>query len=388
MTASLDNQTNQCRYLIVLGNFHHMGGAERQAFHFIEYLRTTLNVPVAVLGWFGEGPLTMPLRELGCEIFHFPYNEKKTGRRKFLMLYQLAQFIRHQIKPDVILPFVSVHSKPVCLIWKWTGAHYIWWNQQDEGRGLFKSKMEQRALNNAVHITSNSRAGAEFISENYDIPYENIVVYNNGTPIPEAHKLKPIWRDKIGVKQNQLLVSMVANIIPFKDHDTLFRAWSLVIKSARTTSLPLPILALAGHLLDAKHVLGLKALAFDLGLGDSVRFLGPIDTTNELLYESDIVVHSSIKEGCPNAVCEAMALGRAVVGTDISGIRQALGDDHVELVYAKPHDPVDLADKINTLLHDEALRKELGAANLQRIKTSFSIQGMNEFLFRLIQKAS
>lgn len=343
-------------------------------------------MPVAVLGWFGEGPVAEQLREIGCEIYTFPYKNKLSGLAKLLHLRKLASYIKHTIKADVILPFVSIHSKPVCLVWRWTGARYCWWNQQDEGRRMYKSANERRALESAVHITSNSRAGAEFLSQSFNLPLEKIIVYNNGTPIPESSKLTPMWREKLGLEPNQLLVSMLANITVFKDHETLLKAWRKVVDAI---SAPTPVLALAGHHKEAEHVLKMKSLAFDLGLGhENVRFLGAIDTTNELLAESDLVVHSSVKEGCPNAVCEAMALGRAVVATDISGSRQALGDENQDFIYAPEHDFETLAQRLITLLKDKNLRDNIGQENLERIRRDFSIDGMNRFLLSLTQPTS
>jgi len=370
------------RYLVILGHFGHMGGAERQAIHLIKYLRETKQLPVAVLGYTGEGMLSVILRELGCELHQFPFDYKLKGLAKMKQLGRLTMFIRREIRPTVILPFVSVHSKVPCAIWKWTGARYCWWNQQDEGRRMFKSDFERRALNNAVHITSNSRAGADFLSESFSIPLDRIIVYNNGTVVPDASSLKPMWREKLGLRPDQLLVSMLANITVFKEHGVLLNAWKQVIEAMPDNP---PTLVLAGHQKEKIHALTMKALAFDLGLGASVRFIGPIDATKELLAESDMVVHSSIKEGCPNAVCEAMALGRAVVGTDIPGMRQALGEADADFVYAPPHDADTLARKLIYLLQNPDKRNEIGDRNLQRIKQDFSIDGMNEFLFGLTQ---
>ncbi|WP_309381123.1 glycosyltransferase family 4 protein [Cerasicoccus frondis] len=382
---SSSSSNNQNKTLVVLGNYGHMGGAERQAIHYIEYLRNERDAPVSVLGWYGEGPLSDKLRSIGCEIFNFPYVEKLSGWKKIKNLFDLMRYIRTEIRPDVILPFVSIHSKPICLTWKHTGARYAWWNQQDEGRGMFGTSMERRALLNARHITSNSDAGATFIANTYGIPRDRILIYNNGIPVPNTDSLTPIWRDNLGLPPNRLLVSMIANITQFKDHETLLKAWA-IIKDQWTGPSEVPYLALAGHLNEANHVLRLKALAFDLGIGECIRFLGSIDTTNQLIWESDIVVHSSIKEGCPNAVCEAMALGKPAIGTDIPGMRQALGDQHSEFVYAHPKDERHLAQKLLSLLTDANRREQLGSVNKKRILSDFSIKGMNQLFDQLVQE--
>ncbi|MCC7278867.1 MAG: glycosyltransferase family 4 protein [Chromatiaceae bacterium] len=375
-------------YLIILGHFGHMGGGERQAFHFIHYLRRELDASVAVLGWYGDGPLTVELHAMGCRTYNFPYQEKAKGTAKLRNLAHLAWFIRTRIRPDVILPFVSIHSKPVCLIWRWTGAGYCWWNQQDEGRGLYGTPTERRALRNAVHITSNSTVGADFLAETYKIPRATILVYNNGTPIVDPSSLKPLWRAELNLAPTVQLVSMLANITPFKDHVTLFHAWNklqdLLIQRGQRPE-QMPVLALAGGLNNSDHVGMLKTLAFDLGISaKSVRFLGAINTTNELVYESDLMVHSSVTEGCPNAVCEAMALGKTVVGTDIPGMRQALGEDIAKRCLAKPGDGDALAEKMFQFLTGPEDAGEIGLLNLKRIESEFTIEGMCRWFMSLI----
>lgn len=371
------------RFLIVLGNFGHMGGAERQAFYFIEYLRKEIKAPVSVLGWYGDGPLAEQLRQWGCNIYNFPYKANLRSVSKAINLMQLAAFIRKTIKPDIILPFVSIHSKPICQIWNFTGAQYVWWNQQDEGRMLYGTSVEKKALLNAVHITSNSVAGADFLHKTYGIPKERIIVYNNGTPIPDVKALKPIWRERLGLGPETRLVSMLANVTRYKDHKTLFYAWQKVQEHFKRSTTSVKLL-LAGHLKDKTTVQYLKAFGFDLNLSDSIAFLGPIDTTNELIMESELIVHSSNKEGCPNSVCEAMALAKPVVGTDISGMRQALGIDHYHYCLSEPNNPADLAQKIIHLLGNPELAQETGNFNLARIMDEFSIEDMVCFFLGLI----
>ncbi len=374
-------------YLVVLGHFNHMGGAERQAIHLIRYLRHQLDARVAVLGWYGEGELTRMLKSMGCEIYNFPYREIAPKSTKLVNLSRLAMFIRRRIQPDYILPFVATHSKPICQIWRYTGAKYAWWNQQDEGRGLFGTRAEKNALSNAVHITSNSEAGAEFLAATYQIPREDILTYNNGTIVPDTASIQPVWREFLKLPGDVPIVSMVANITPFKDHETLFKAWQHVLRACLDSSLAVPVLLLAGNTKDVDHVQKLKVLAFDLELGSSVRFLGSVDNADALMMESALVVHSSVKEGCPNSVCEAMALAKAVVATDIPGTRQALPSAQWSSCLSAPGNPSALASNIVRCLRDSQRAHELGQLNRERIRKEFTIEGMCSFFMSLIHSA-
>jgi glycosyltransferase involved in cell wall biosynthesis len=181
---------------------------------------------------------------------------------------------------------------------------------------------------------------------------------------------------------------MAANVTPYKDHETLLQAWRIVLESWAGESRPAPVLALAGHLKDTAQVGKLKVLAFDLGLGTSVRFLGPVESINELMWESDLVVHSSVKEGCPNAVCEAMALGKPVVATDIPGTRQALDEASWNDCLAAPQDAQALAQRMLALLRNASLSANTGARNRKRIEQHFSVEGMCAFFLSLLEQNS
>ena len=118
-----------------------------------------------------------------------------------------------------------------------------------------------------------------------------------------------------------------------------------------------------------------KALAFDLNLGSSVRFLGSVQDVTGLLSAVDLGVFSSKTEGCPNAVLECMASGLAVVGTDIPGIREALGPDGTDCL-ASPDDPGIFAQRILDLANAPTRLSALGAANRLRISAEFSTDQM------------
>jgi glycosyltransferase involved in cell wall biosynthesis len=177
---------------------------------------------------------------------------------------------------------------------------------------------------------------------------------------------------------------MIANITQFKDHGTLIDAWLVVRDHFKGKAAP--VLLLAGHQREKPTLTKLKMQAFDLGLSsDDIKFLGPVEDVSGLIADSDLIVHSSIKEGCPNAVCEAMALAKAVVATDIPGCRQAMGDQG-EPWLAGHLDSNGLALRIISLLENDELREQVGRMNFKRVKSEFSIQSMNFFYQQLVEK--
>ena len=130
----------------------------------------------------------------------------------------------------------------------------------------------------------------------------------------------------------------------------------------------------------------LKALAFDLELGRTVRFLGEVRDVSGLLGASDLGVLSSRAESCPNAVLESMGAGLAVAGTDIAGLREALGADGAELL-APPGDAVGLAAAIGRAARDANLRRALGERNRLRVDEEFAPEGALEAHLALFREA-
>ncbi len=63
-----------------------------------------------------------------------------------------------------------------------------------------------------------------------------------------------------------------------------------------------------------------------LGIAERVRFLGWRDDALEIMAAADLVVHPSLHEALPSAVIEAVLLARPVVASDVSGVRDILGD--------------------------------------------------------------
>src|SRR6185503_14459628 len=164
---------------------------------------------------------------------------------------------------------------------------------------------------------------------------------------------------------------MLANIHQNKDHDTLLRAWRIVVDNL-PPRWDQAVLLLAGWLHPEAD--NIRTLTRELNLGDSVRFLGAVDDVAGLLSASDLGVFSSRSEGCPNGLLECMAAGLAVVGTDIEGIRQVVGEKFL----APPGDAERLAKIILELADDPDLCATIGAANQSRIKARHNAQLMCE----------
>lgn len=109
-----------------------------------------------------------------------------------------------------------------------------------------------------------------------------------------------------------------------------------------------------------------------LGLEESLRITGYRRDTADLLAAADLFALSSIREGLPVSLLEAMAAERAVVATRVGGIPDAI-EDGVNGLLVQPDDPEALAAAMAKVLGDAELRRSLGAAASQTVEERFAV---------------
>ena len=112
----------------------------------------------------------------------------------------------------------------------------------------------------------------------------------------------------------------------------------------------------------------LSELARTLGVEDQVSFVGAVlpHRVEEELMAADVFVFSSESEGRPNAVLEAMASGLPIVASDISGVRELLGDGCGRLY--EPGNSGALARVLGDLMEDEHKAYRLGKFARQKLR--------------------
>jgi len=296
-----------------------------------------------------------------------------------MRLATFAQALR-RARPDVILPFMFFQSVACGLVWRWSGARMCIWNQRCEGRDRLGRWTEKLAICLTPRFVANSDHGADFLVRELGVNRDLLRVVHNGVQLGPEQGSRTTWRNHLGVNEDCFLACMVANLQQFKDHVTLLQAWRVVVDRLGDAGQQ-AVLLLAGRF-DETH-LTLKALAFDLELGRSVRFLGSVKDVSGLLGAVDLGVHSSVYEGCPNGVLECMAAGLAVAGTDYLGIREAVGPRGYPFL-APRGDAEALAERIIALALNPEARREAGADNRLRIENEFHPSTMYRKILTLL----
>lgn len=118
-----------------------------------------------------------------------------------------------------------------------------------------------------------------------------------------------------------------------------------------------------------------KRMISERGIADNVEFLGYRRDINNLVGLSDLSVASSFQEGLPINIIEAMAMGNAIVATDVRGNNDAV-EDGVN-GYLVPVGDIDLmAEKILELMNDREKLRTFGENGLDMVK-DFSTENVN-----------
>jgi glycosyltransferase involved in cell wall biosynthesis len=192
---------------------------------------------------------------------------------------------------------------------------------------------------------------------NFELP--NIQLIPNGV---DTARFAPSPTDPFLDERAQVVVC-VARLRWVKGIDILLRAWRLV--HAQATKARLLIVG------DGALKAQLQDLAMELGLAESVEFVGDQDDIPAQLHRGALGVLSSRFEGMPNALLEAMACGLSCVSTRVSGSEDLI-QNGVNGLLVEPEDDQGLAEALLTLVRDLVLARRYGRAARATVEQHYS----------------
>jgi len=123
-------------------------------------------------------------------------------------------------------------------------------------------------------------------------------------------------RQELDVAASTLVVGTAGRLSAVKGHDTFLRAARLVLDREPGARF---VIAGSGPLEDE-----LMALASELGIAPACRFLGARNDVHDVMAAMDVFVLPSLNEGLPMAILEAMALGKAVIASNVGGLPEVI----------------------------------------------------------------
>ena len=183
---------------------------------------------------------------------------------------------------------------------------------------------------------------------------------------PLSHKQLAALRKKLSIPAGDLIVFALGRIVFKKGFDFLVQAFPLVHEEV-----PNVTLIIGG---DGTDLSRLKTMAKALNVSESIRFTGTINRTDVPAYFDlcDIFTLPAVfdpkgnVDGCPNVILEAMACGKPVVASGISGIPVVVKNNETGILVEEKN-VKQLAAALVALLTNKPKREQFGRAGQQRI---------------------
>ena len=165
-------------------------------------------------------------------------------------------------------------------------------------------------------------------------------------------------------------VVTAARVFPLKDIETLVRACAVTRRRVPDVH----FVVYGSHTVDEPYTDTCLALIGELGVKDHFTFAGFHSDPAALYHEGDVFALSSISEGFPFSVIEAMACGRPVVATDVGGVKEAIEGGVGIVVPPRGHEA--LGDGLADLLLDPDRRRRLAHVGRERAVEQFGVERM------------
>jgi L-malate glycosyltransferase len=196
------------------------------------------------------------------------------------------------------------------------------------------------------------------------------VIYNGADP----KRVKPSGKSlksELGIAENSPLIGMIGSFYkdPRKDQFTLCKALPEVFAQVENAHC-----IFAGRTEPGAEEKYERCVSFckENGIDTRVHFLGMRADVPDILAALDVFVFSSLHEGLPVAVSEAMLAGVPMIVSDIEPLLEATHNGEFAEVFPVKNVEV-LAEKIVALLKDKNIRDDLAARALKHAEANFSI---------------
>jgi glycosyltransferase involved in cell wall biosynthesis len=210
-------------------------------------------------------------------------------------------------------------------------------------------------------IIANSRNVRAYAAKRERVSPDKIAVIYNGIELPTRPDEAPmLFREYTA----DIWIGIAASLTPVKRHDVLLKAFAKLLREVGGKSIRLVILG------EGAERRSLETMARELGLEERVHFEGAVRDVFTYLYQFDIGVLCSDREGLSNAILEYMACGLPVVATSVGGNTELVSE--TSGICVPPGDERALAAALASLCVDSERRRRMGKQALSTVEARFS----------------
>jgi glycosyltransferase involved in cell wall biosynthesis len=323
------------------------------------------------------GPIGEKIRALGLPVSSLgmqPGHPTLEGFRQLLVLLK-------RFRPDILQTWLYHADFMGLLAARLAGVQTVIWNIRSAEMDFLQYRWLSGQVVRLCAILSdrptavivNSRAGQTIHTRLGYHPKEWIFLPNGiDTELFQPNlSLRNQLRAEWNIAEDELLVGIVGRVDPQKDHTTFVKSVALALKERPK----LRFVCVGSGPLDYQQKM--KELSAQLGL-DRLHWAGPRTDMPAVYNALDVLVSSSIGEGFPNVVAEAMACEKPCVVTTVGDSAILVAETGI---CVSPGNPEALAESLLRMLAlPTAERLRLGQKARQRIAENFSLQKMvNEY---------
>jgi glycosyltransferase involved in cell wall biosynthesis len=342
-------------------------GAEVMVSTLFEALAADPDVELAAL-CFNHGVLSRKLEALGCDVHVIA---ERAHNWPAIVAAACARFRRsgidvihsHRVKQHLLAALLSkalgvpsvmatIHGLPEAL--HAHGRRRV----TDRAKPLVERQLVRRAFRTVVVVSRDMQDRLK--AHDREMRGELIRIYN-GIRIPEAPPTT--------AREPRRVVGSVGRLVEVKDYE-LFLATAAEIARV-DPSVSFRILG------DGPERTSLVERATALGLGAQFAILPVVEDPLPFYRSLDLYLNTSVHEGLPLSILEAMACERAVVAPAVGGIPEIIqSGDSGQGLLAAARDPAVLARCCLDLLDDPARRAAMGQRGRERVMCEFSADRM------------
>lgn len=289
---------------------------------------------------------TVPYRKFGLDLGLKIYGKKIVGK------YDVAVSFCDTLYSDLFF-FSNAQIKKKVVVIQSSYITYKGFIQHNSNKKLARLKNRYRKFDTVVAVSHEAMDEFNQLLGSYA---DMKVIYN---PLNIKHILQSA-NENINVYKNSDVINLIAvgRLNKVKGYDRLIKAFALL--NERKIKFSLSIIGV-GPQKDE-----LQGLINELKLEDKVILQGFIENVYPWIKQADIYVMTSLSEGLPTALCEAIVLHKPVLTTNVSGCREVINKgEYGVLVEGKPED---IANGLKKLIQNEELRCFYSDKSKQRAK--------------------
>jgi glycosyltransferase involved in cell wall biosynthesis len=345
-------------------------GAEVMAFHLLKALQAyrDLDIFVILLNW---GKLAKELDKLGISFFVIE-EQRFIFSRILLKVRELVRTLApkiihsHRYKENLLAYLSQDTEQGTCLISTQHGMPEIFGDN-----GSFKSrliaKMNFFLLAKCFHrVVAVSTDIRENLLQMSLFNKDMVETIHNGIPLDGNH---PVVRNR-----ETFVIGSCGRLVPVKDFPFMVEVAREIASRSNQIRFEL---AGDGPERDTIH-----QLVKNYGLENRFHLRGFIEDTGSFYSGLDLYLNTSVHEGIPMSVLEAMGHSIPVIAPDVGGLSEII-EDGVEGCLVKDREPKGFADKCIGLFSNSDLRAKMGEATRRRACNDFSIEQMARRYYHL-----